>query len=67
MKVMENNEKNLVDFADLDAGDCFRYQGDLCVKSDYRQEAISLNDGTAYEDMCGERVTPVSAEVQIID
>ena len=67
MKVLENNEKNLVDFAKLDAGDCFRYQSDLCIRSDWKQEAVSLNDGTVYEDMCGELVTPVNAEIQVID
>lgn len=67
MKVLENNEKNLVDFTDLNAGDCFRYGGRLYIKSDCDQEAVGLNDGDALCDMCDTMVTPVNAEVQIID
>ena len=67
MKVMENNEKNTVDFTELDPGDCFRYGGNLYIKSTCDQEAVRLIDGCAMEEMCGERVTPVNAEVQIID
>lgn len=67
MKVLENNEKNLVDFADLNAGDCFRYRGQVYVKSQCNQEAVGLSDGDAQEEMCGNMVTPVNAEVHIID
>ena len=67
MKILENNEKNTVDFADLDPGDCFRWDGGLYVKSNCDQEAVSLVDGYALSEMCGEQVQPVNAEVQIID
>ena len=67
MRVLENNKKNVVDFAELDAGDCFRWEGELYIKSQFNQDAIGLKDGWAVEDMCGEMVQPVSAEVQIID
>ena len=67
MKVRENNEKNIVDYATLNKGDCFRYQGYLLIKTDGSQNAVCLSDGSEYDRMCGEQVTPVNAEVQIID
>lgn len=67
MKVLENNEKNTVDFAELEPGDCFRWDGNLYVKSQFEQDAIGLVDGYAMEGMCGSQVQPVNAEVQIID
>ncbi len=67
MRVRENNEKNKVDFADLGEGDCFRYCGELWIKTDYEQDGVCLVDGNVHEDMCGDMVTPVNAEVQIID
>ena len=67
MRVRENNEKNTVDFTTLDTGDCFRYQGDLLIKTNGNQNAVCLGDGGEYDKMCGEQVTPVNAEVQIID
>ena len=67
MRVMENNEKNTVNFTELDPGDCFRYKGQLYVKSDCGQEAVGLLDGDAICSMCDTQVTPVNAEVQIID
>ena len=67
MRVKENNEKNTVDFAELEAGDCFRYGGKLWIKTNYAQDAVRLCDGTVYSDMCEDIVTPVNAEVQIID
>jgi len=44
MKVLENNEKNTIDFAELDPGDCFRYCGKLYVKSAFEQDAVGLAD-----------------------
>ncbi|KKN69799.1 hypothetical protein LCGC14_0437450 [marine sediment metagenome] len=67
MRVRENNEKNLIDFADLDAGDCFRYEGTVCIKTEFDQDAVTLGDGSVWSDMCGNMVTPVNAEVQIIN
>ena len=67
MKVRENNEKNTVDFAELEPGDCFRWKGNLYVKSDCEQDAVGLEDGWTLADMCGEQVISVNAEVQIID
>ena len=67
MRVKENNEKNVVDFGELDKGDCFKWEGNLYIKSACDQEAVGLNDGFALADMCGEMVTPVNAEVQVID
>ena len=67
MRILENNEKNTVDFAELDPGDCFRWGGNLYVKSQCGQEAVGLADGSAQEEMCGSQVQPVNAEIQIID
>ncbi len=67
MKVLENNEKNVVDFAVLDPGDCFRWGGSLYIKSDFEQDATGLADGHAYAEMCGKMVQPVNAKIQIID
>lgn len=67
MKILENNEKNTVDFAELDPGDCFRWEGGLYIKSDYEQDAVGLGNGHPLAEMCGEQVTPVNAEIQIID
>ena len=67
MRVLENNEKNTLDFEELDAGDCFRYAGELHIKSDFEQDSVCLNNGIAYDKMCGKQVTPVNAQVQIID
>lgn len=67
MKVLKNNEKNLVDFTDLGAGDCFRYMGKLWIKTDYEQDGVCLTDGLVHTEMCGDMVIPVNAEVHIID
>lgn len=67
MRVRENNEKNTVDFGELKPGDCFRFEGDLCVKSTHQQNATGLESGDHFYDMCGILVTPVNAEVHIID
>lgn len=68
MKVVRN-EKEIkeVNFADLNPGDCFEHEGDLCIKSQYEQDAISLTDGEQYEDMCGDTVILVNAEIHITD
>ena len=64
MNVIENN-KNIVDFAELEPGDCFRWEGSLLIKTDYKQDAVDLKNGSVYVDMCGDQVTPVNAEVKI--
>ena len=68
MRVRENNEKNTVDFAGLDVGDCFRYknisnpaENGLLIKINRQQNAVRLSDGSEYENMCGIQVTPVNA------
>ncbi len=67
MRVRKNNEKNTVDFAELEPGDCFRDKGKLWIKTDYKQDGVCLNDGEIRSEFCGDMVTPVNAEVQIID
>jgi len=67
MKVIENNEENTVDFEELEPGDCFRWKSNLLIKTDCEQDAVDLEDGSTYSDMCKEQVTPVNTEVRIID
>lgn len=67
MKVLENNEKNTVDFAELKPGDCFWWKGHLFIKSNFAQHAVEFSDGRTIMCMCGVIVTPVNAVVQIID
>ena len=67
MKVLENNEKNTVDYAELEPGDCFRHRDKLWMKVDYDQDGVCLEDGELRCEFCGDMVTPVNAEVQIID
>jgi len=64
---MRVNEKNTVDFAKLKPGDCFRYEGVLCIKTEFEQDAIVLDSGEVWSNMCGNNVIPINAEVYIID
>lgn len=66
MKVKET-KKHKVDFATLKPGDCFWWDNTLFVKSNYNQRATGLVGGRSLCDMCGEMVTPINAEVHIID
>ena len=71
MKVV-NDEKRQesVKFEDLRPGECFRWSesvGDILLKTDYEQGAVSLMDGEYYCDLCGEDAFPVNTEVHIID
>lgn len=61
MKVL--GKKN---FADLEPGDCFRYENTICIKAEFEQDAIVLDSGEVWSNMCGNMVTPVNAEVHII-
>lgn len=67
MKVRKQNEKRTVDFAILNPGDCFMAWDRLYVKSQSEQQATGLENGDARVCMCGIQVTPVNAEIQIID
>ena len=68
MKVIEKKENNKVDFADLNVGDCFKDDdGDIMIKTDWEQEAVHLATGIVYINQCERMITPVNAEVQIID
>ena len=67
MKVRKQNEKKTVDFRNLKPGDCFEAWDRLYVKSTVGQQATGLEDGDGRVNMCGIQVTPVNAEVQIID
>ena len=57
----------MVDFATLKDGDTFLYgpdNEDLCMKTDSIDQVGFRLDGTGqYEDMCGEEVVPVNAEI----
>lgn len=68
MKIIEKSKKGTVDFSTLKVGDCFKDDdGDLMMKLDEKQKAVGLSNGYVYDDMCSDAVTPVNAEVQIID
>lgn len=67
MRVKENNERNLVSFSKLKQGDCFRWSNSILIKTDVEQDAVDLADGVVYSNMCDDMVTPINAEVQIID
>lgn len=67
MKVRSSSEKQKVDFATLKPGDCFMAWDKLYVKSQSKQQATGLENGDARVCMCGIYVTPVNAEIQIID
>lgn len=67
MKVRDKAEQEKVDYTGLRPGDCFRYDGETCIKTRFEQDAVVLNTGEVWSDMCGNMVTPVNAEVQIID
>ena len=67
MKVIENSKENTVDFAKLKPGDCFKWENSLLIKTDYKQDAVDLETGAVYENICGEEITPINAEVRIIN
>ncbi len=68
MKVKDKVQKDKVDFADLAEGDCFKDDdGDICIKTDWEQDSVDLVTGAVYAGQCGHKVTPVNAEVRIID
>lgn len=68
MRILEGNKKKTVDFEELKSGDCFRdAEGDLMMKIDIDQDAVELSNGVVYGGLCGDQVTPVNAEVHIID
>ncbi len=53
-----------VDFADLEVGKTFVYNGDLYIKCSHTDQiGVCLNDGTYLYDVCGSPVIPVNAEV----
>lgn len=62
---MEINDQRIIKttkYDDLEPGDTFMYQENLCMKSDYEQDAMCLVDGESFSNMCGEDVIPVNAE-----
>jgi len=68
MRIVEKSmKKKKVDFKDLNAKDCFRWEDSVYIKINRDQCAIDLADGCMVDDMCGHGVTPVNAEVHIID
>lgn len=68
MKVVKSSKKDKVDFGELKSGDCFLDgDGDLMMKTDHAQDAVQLDDGCIYTDLCGDEVTLVNTEARIID
>lgn len=56
----------LPDYIDLNAGDCFIWNDSLCIKPEETDDqcAVDLENGSIYEDMCGELVMPVDVEIK---
>ena len=67
MNVIKKSKKSEVDFANLKPGDCFEAWNTLYIKSCGGQQATGLKNGEARVNMCGIYVTPINAEVHIID
>ena len=67
MRVNWDSKKNTIDFAQLRPGRCFVYGNCLYIKCNFAQYGVRLTDGAVCFKMCGIQVTPVNAEVQIID
>ncbi len=62
------NRHKMVDYANLNNGDAFIYNSDICVKADIddKQYGVVLsNEGTDhYDNMCDCLVIPIDAEVK---
>jgi len=60
--------KNYCDYADLGYGDVFTWHGDLYIKirdTDVEEQlAVNLTSGDWSNNMCGESVLPVDAEIK---
>lgn len=53
-----------VDYDTLTNGDAFIHEGQLCMKCENEeQEAINLDTGTMFSDMCNRIVEPVNITV----
>lgn len=60
-------KKQGVDFKELKAGDYFLYDDCLLVKVDPEvgdQQAVDVDNGDHYIEMCGEYVLPVDVEIK---
>jgi hypothetical protein len=67
MKIVEKIKKLKQSyFDDLDQGDCFYHCGEYYIKTD-EDNAIKLRDGEIMDGLTAEHVTPVEAEVHILD
>lgn len=63
-------EQESVKFEDLDEGQCFKWGKDddeVYLKTDYEQDAVNLETGEYFSNLCGEDVFPVDAEVHVIE
>lgn len=67
MKIVNSKDDGTVDFETLDEGDCFKWDGRLMIKTDVSQDAVCLDNGEILGEMCGDMVTPINAEIRIID
>lgn len=67
MKVTPKSPKEhkFVDYATLDEGEVFVFNGDIFIKTEYGdQVGICLTEGCYIDEMCGTLVTPVDAELK---
>lgn len=75
MKIVNNIDDTRKKFEELHSGDVFiDNEGDYCMKMDRislasidKYNAVTLHDGTPFVVSVSEIVTPVSAELRILD
>ena len=69
MKVVPKltSKRKKVEYCNLTDGDCFMWDGCLCMRIDQESEvdqgAVNLESGELYKDMCDALVIPVDAKI----
>ena len=59
----KEKQSKTVDYADLEISDGFLYDGEVCIKTDGEQNAVSLSNGEELCEMCGIQLIPVEIEI----
>ena len=61
------SKSRTVNFTSVKEGACFKYEGHLMIKlqpnTTTQQGAVDLETGSLYQEMCGDRVVVVDAQV----
>ena len=67
MKIVEQIKRlKQIVFDDLNSGDCFYWDGGYYIKTD-EENAVILKTGEITDGFMAEEVTPVEAEIHILD